>query len=157
MSGNIDMAADVVPGDVTIFAEGPQAAESNKAVVRRFVDELLNRNDIGAIGSIMAPNAVLEHPVLPKPIQGLDGIRRIIEEFHTASRTSAAASRRSSPRATTWPSTCCAKARTRAPIAPTNKQVYWTALNMVTVREGLIVRQRACDNVQKVLQAATTA
>jgi steroid delta-isomerase-like uncharacterized protein len=160
MSENIDTAMDVVPGDITMFAEGRTSAEAAKAVVQRFVDLLLNRNDIGALDTIMAPNAVLEHAVLDKPVQGLDGIRKIIEAFHTG-----------------FPDLTCridsiigegdqvafylkCEGTHKGPfagIAPTNKQVYWTALNMVTVKDGKIIRQRACDNIQNVLRAASTA
>jgi steroid delta-isomerase-like uncharacterized protein len=160
MSENIETAADVVPGDITFMAEGAPAAQDVKAVVRRFVDELLNQNSIAALPEIMATDAVLEHPVLNRPVQGLEAIGKVIEEFHTG-----------------FPDLSCrfdtliaegdtvgfllvcegTQKGTFAGIPPTNKLVYWQALNMVTVKNGKIVRQRACDNVQKVLRAASSS
>lgn len=154
MSENIHIAADPVSGDITIVVEGPQA---NKAVIRRYVEELLNRNDMAALPSIVAPDAVLESPMLDKPIQGLDGIRQFIEALHTG-----------------FPDLACqiktiigegdevayylhcegTHKGTFAGVPATNKLVYWTVLKMVTLRDGEIVRLRTCDNLQKVLRAA---
>ena len=49
--------------------------EENRAVVRRFIEEVLNQRKTELLDELLAPDHVLYHPALPKPVHGLEGTR----------------------------------------------------------------------------------
>jgi steroid delta-isomerase-like uncharacterized protein len=55
----------------------------NKAIVRRFIDEVLNQGNLETARELLAPDFVLYHPMLPEPAHGADGYKNAIEWFDT--------------------------------------------------------------------------
>jgi predicted ester cyclase len=49
--------------------------EENKAVVRRFIEEVLNQRKTELLDELLTPDHVLYHPALPKTVHGLEGTR----------------------------------------------------------------------------------
>jgi steroid delta-isomerase-like uncharacterized protein len=49
--------------------------EANKAVVRRFIEEVLNGRKTELLDALCTPDHVLYHPALPKTVRGLEGTR----------------------------------------------------------------------------------
>jgi steroid delta-isomerase-like uncharacterized protein len=58
--------------------------EDNKALVRRYFEEIMNGGNPGAINELIAPNCVFTIPTLPKPFYGPDGYRDLVNLLRTA-------------------------------------------------------------------------
>ena len=59
-------------------------SEDNKAVFRRFIEEVANRGDLTAIGAVFAPDATYLLPGSPEPLSGHAGITQFVTAFRTA-------------------------------------------------------------------------
>ena len=56
------------------------AVEKNKELVRRFFNEALDRNDVGLLDDMFNENCVFYRGDLDEPVQGLGGVRAIVEK-----------------------------------------------------------------------------
>jgi steroid delta-isomerase-like uncharacterized protein len=54
----------------------------NKAIVRRYFDEIFNRGDLAAIDVLLAPAIVFENP--PRRVEGLAAFRQLVTSLRTA-------------------------------------------------------------------------
>jgi steroid delta-isomerase-like uncharacterized protein len=54
---------------------------SGKDVVRRFINEVINRHDLDKIDELCAPDHGLYHPALPEPVHGSDKLRIALTSF----------------------------------------------------------------------------
>ena len=59
--------------------------EQNKALVRRWLAEVLARGDTRSVNELFAPNYVLHDPSLVQEVHGRKGIKRFVATFHAAS------------------------------------------------------------------------
>jgi len=59
------------------------SAEDNKALARRWLDEVWNKGDLSLIDELIAPNYVLHDPMRPG-LKGRTGIRESIASFRIA-------------------------------------------------------------------------
>ncbi len=64
--------------DPTLFKEVPMSAEENKAVIRRFFEEIINQHDAAAIDQLMAADL---KSTFPSPIPGREGFKQGIRGF----------------------------------------------------------------------------
>ena len=55
---------------------------SNKAVARRYFDDILNQGNVLAIDAIIAPDVVFRNP--PAVVTGIDGFRKLVATLRTA-------------------------------------------------------------------------
>jgi len=58
------------------------STEGNKAVARRFLEDILNRGNLAAIPDVIAPDWVNNDQSLP-PMRGYDGARQLVMIFRT--------------------------------------------------------------------------
>ena len=58
--------------------------EANKALMRRMVEEILNRGNLEAADEIFAPDYVLHDPASPEEVRGPEGFKGFVGVFHTA-------------------------------------------------------------------------
>ncbi|HEV8714651.1 MAG TPA: ester cyclase [Candidatus Binatia bacterium] len=72
----------VVLGTV-LFASVEVRGEDNKALVRRWFEEVLNKKDLAAIGNFIAPTYVGHAPGAPD-VKGPDGFRQRLTALHAA-------------------------------------------------------------------------
>ena len=56
------------------------AVEKNKELVRRFLNEALDRNDVGLLDDMFNENCVFYRGDLDEPVRGLGGVRAIVEK-----------------------------------------------------------------------------
>ena len=56
-------------------------SEANKTIFRRFVDEVINRGDLGAVDELLAPH-YLEHDPLPGMPGGREGAKQLFALLH---------------------------------------------------------------------------
>ena len=59
------------------------STEQNKAVVRKFFEEVINKGNLELISELFAPNWVNIDSMLP-PLEGLEGVRNLVKIFHSA-------------------------------------------------------------------------
>ena len=59
------------------------STEENKNLVRRFVDEVQNRGNIGAVDDFLSPDFV-DHSALPGQAPTREGVRQLFTMFRTA-------------------------------------------------------------------------
>ena len=149
-------AKKATPGQVSFIQEGAESLERNKQLVRRFVDELLNKQNMGAIEQIMARDAVLHHSMLPKPARGLAEIRQVIEGFHTGFPDMKVRIESLIAEGDQVALSLSCQGTQKGIFAqhqPTNQAITWTAINILTIRHDQIVDQRACDDVIQRIEA----
>ena len=58
------------------------ARERNKAIAHRYFDELLNKGNLGALDTIVAPDVVFRNP--PAVVRGIDEFRKLIAGLRAA-------------------------------------------------------------------------
>lgn len=58
--------------------------EENKAVVRRYAEQVWNGGDLTAVEEFIAPDYVRHDPGLPMEVRGPDGVRAVIVAYRTA-------------------------------------------------------------------------
>lgn len=58
--------------------------EENKAVVRRFVEEVINAGDLDAADELIAPDHVNHDPTAPETSPGPEGIKQLIGMYRKA-------------------------------------------------------------------------
>jgi steroid delta-isomerase-like uncharacterized protein len=54
----------------------------NKAIVRRYFDEIFNRGDLAAIEALLAPSIVFENP--PTRVEGHAALKQLVTSLRTA-------------------------------------------------------------------------
>jgi steroid delta-isomerase-like uncharacterized protein len=60
------------------------APEENKALVRRWLDEVFTRGDLAEADEIFAPNFALHDPSFPQDVHGPGGIKRYVAAYRLA-------------------------------------------------------------------------
>jgi steroid delta-isomerase-like uncharacterized protein len=66
------------------WKESAMTSEGNKAVFRRFIEEVANRGDLAAIEELFAPDAAYLLPGAAEPIRGHDGITQFVTAVRAA-------------------------------------------------------------------------
>jgi steroid delta-isomerase-like uncharacterized protein len=62
----------------------PVQPEENKAVVRRFLEEIFEGGDLELVDELFAPDYVLHDPILPEEVRGPDGVKQYVSMYRTA-------------------------------------------------------------------------
>ena len=60
------------------------SAEENKAVVRRFLDEVFGGGNLEIVDEIFAPDYVLHDPAMPGEVSGTEGIKQYVSMYRGA-------------------------------------------------------------------------
>jgi steroid delta-isomerase-like uncharacterized protein len=59
-------------------------SEKNKALVRRWLDEVFTRGDLGEADGLFTPNYALHDPSFPHDVHGLEGVERYVTAYRAA-------------------------------------------------------------------------
>ncbi len=59
-------------------------SEANKSIVRRFVEEVVNRGNLGAVDQLLSPDYQDHDVLLPGSPGGLEGAKRLYALLHAA-------------------------------------------------------------------------
>jgi steroid delta-isomerase-like uncharacterized protein len=131
------------------------ATDDNKALVRRFIDEVLNQGNLDSARELLAPDFVLHHPMLDEPAHGAEGYKKAIDWFDTVfpdfqttidflvAEGDMVASRWTVNATHTGPF---------GDIAATGKHVTYTGIAEYRVRDGKIVEGRIQEDLAGILQ-----
>ena len=60
------------------------SVEENKAVVRRFLDEVFGGGDLELVDELFAPDYVLHDPAVPQEVSGHEGIKQYVSMYRGA-------------------------------------------------------------------------
>ena len=52
--------------------------EENKALVRRFYEEIFNQRDLAAADALLSPAYVLYHAAIPRPVRGPEAFKKMM-------------------------------------------------------------------------------
>lgn len=55
--------------------------ESNKKIVRRYIEEALDKRRLEILGEIVAADCIIHRPEVSEPIRGLEAFRRALERI----------------------------------------------------------------------------
>ena len=58
--------------------------DDNKALARRYVDEVLNKQNLDLVDQIYAPNCVVRDPSTPDATEGTSGVKQFISSYLSA-------------------------------------------------------------------------
>ena len=58
--------------------------EENKAITRRFLDEIFAGGNLELVDELFAPNFVLHDPSVPQEVRGLEAMKQYITMYRTA-------------------------------------------------------------------------
>ncbi len=131
------------------------STEENKAIVRRFFEEVYNKGNVAAVDELVAPNPVLhfDSPTnVPVPAEmqlSLEAIKQFVSQFrttfpdlHYTVELQVAEGDLVVTRATTRGThTGEYQGRMYKGISPTGKQVTWTETHICRIADGKIVEQ----------------
>lgn len=131
------------------------STEDNKAIARRFFEEVYNKGNVAAVDELLAPNIILHFdspsdvPVSAEMQLSLEGIKQVVSEFRSAfpdlyctvdlqvaegdlvvSRVTAHGTHTGEYRGLTYKG-----------LSPTGKQVTWTETQIFRLAAGKIVEQ----------------
>jgi len=56
----------------------------NKAIIRKFLDEVWNKKNLAVIDELIAPAFVMHDPMAPSPVTGIEGYKQFVHVFQTA-------------------------------------------------------------------------
>ena len=129
------------------------STDDNKAIARRFFEEVYNKGNVAAVDELLAPNIILHFdspsdvPVSAEMQLSLEGIKQVVSEFRTTfpdlhctvelqvaegdlvvTRTTARGTHTGEYRGLTYKG-----------IPPTGKQVTWTGIDIFRIADGKIV------------------
>src|SRR5215510_3319821 len=124
--------------------------EQNKAVVRRFFEEVWNQGKDDVVDEIFAPTVVFNGQSITREAlkRGLAGRRTAFSDIHVTVEDQVAEGEKVSTRRT-W------RATHRGPyrgVAATGKRVTWTQISVVRFSQGRIVEDWAVADEVGILQ-----
>jgi serine phosphatase RsbU (regulator of sigma subunit) len=129
--------------------------ENNKALVRRFVEEVLNRGNLDAVDELMAPD-YLDHTVPPGKYAGREGLKRSLAKQLASSsdlRFSIEEQIAEGDKVITWVIGSGTHDRERfMGLAPTGERMTMEYIYVSRVVEGKIVEERGVRDASAVWQ-----
>ena len=127
------------------------STESNKAIVRRYLEEVLDQRNLDILDEMVTTDCLIHRPEIPEPIRGIAAFKQVLErilqvysDFHTTihdliaedDRVVVRLSHRAVNRGE-WTSRLG-----RHDVA--GKRVSWLAITIFRFREGKIVEEWVC-------------
>jgi steroid delta-isomerase-like uncharacterized protein len=62
----------------------PVSTEENKAVIRRFLEEIFEGGNLELVDELFAPDYVLHDPAVPEEVRGQEGIKQYVSMYRSA-------------------------------------------------------------------------
>ncbi|ADH64395.1 protein of unknown function DUF1486 [Allomeiothermus silvanus DSM 9946] len=130
-------------------------SEANKTIFRRFVDEVINRGDLGAVDELLAPSYHQHDPLIPGLPGGREGAKQLFALLHagfpdlsvTLEDLVAEGER------------VAARSRWRGThrgeflgIRPTDQVIDFENLELVRIRQGQILKHWGLSRISSILQ-----
>ena len=126
-------------------------ARVNKAIVRRWFEELFSRGNLEVVEEIISPEYVLHDPGFPKDIRGTEGFKQFITalrtafpDLHSTLEDVMAAEGSKVVTRDTWGGT---NQGTFLGFPPTNRQVRALGIDIFRIADGKIVEQWASPHL----------
>lgn len=120
------------------------STEENKAVVRRFIAEVVNGNNLSAVDELFAPNYVLYMSHSPEPSRGTENVKHVAAMFRSAfpdwHNTIEDMLADGEKVVTRWTERGTHQGEFQG-IAPTGKQVTLTGIDIYRISDGMIAEQ----------------
>ena len=78
------------------------AAEENKALTRRVIEEIFTEGNLDLADDLIAPDCVNHDPAMPEEVHGIEGFKELVRMYRSAFPDLHVESRIRSPRGTRW-------------------------------------------------------
>jgi steroid delta-isomerase-like uncharacterized protein len=124
---------------------GKDMSEENKAVARRFFDDAVNGRDLDVIDEIFAEDFVYHVPFSPEPQSGPESIKQVVAGFHTGFSDFSAVVEQMAAEGDTVAIRLTLGGTNDGEMMgmpATNRQAKWSAVHMMTIRDGKVVEDR---------------
>jgi steroid delta-isomerase-like uncharacterized protein len=129
--------------------------EENKAVVQRFVDEVLNGQSMTAADEILAPDHILNYMLLPEPMIGAKAWEQSVSGYFTAFPDMVVSIDNMIGEgelvAARWTAVATHKGELMG-IPPTGRRVTWIGQGVYRIVDGKIVEQWGIDDALGLMQ-----
>lgn len=149
---SVEQAATILQ---TSLVSGAESMSANEAVVRRFVEEVLNAHDAIAADEILAPDHILHYMLLPEPMVGAKNWEQAMSGYFSAfpdmivtiddiiSQGDRVAAR--------WTATATHTGPLMG-IPPSGNRVTWIGMGVYKIVDGKIVEQWGIDDALGLMQ-----
>ena len=129
--------------------------EENKAIVRRFVEEVWGKADIAAVEQLVHPDITVAYPLLPEVVHGREAFKEVLAQVQTALPDVHASLdeliAEGDKVVARW-----AMAGTQqgafGSIPPTGKSVRWTGISICRVADGQVIEDRGEEDALGLMQ-----
>ena len=120
------------------------SAEENKAIVRKFIDEVVNKHNLKTVDELFAPDFVLHIAGNPEPMHGPESIKQADKMFSVAfpdwHNTLDDLIAEGDKVVTRWTERGTHRGEFQG-ISPTGKQVTLAGMDLFLIKNGKIVEQ----------------
>jgi steroid delta-isomerase-like uncharacterized protein len=127
----------------------------NKAIVRRFVDDVYGRDDSVAFAQLVHPDIVVSYPLLPEPVHGREAFKAVLSQFRAALPDLEASLdeliAEDDKVAVRW-SLAGTQLGAFGPIPGTGKRVRWTGISICRIADGKVIEDRGEEDVFGLMQ-----
>ena len=131
------------------------SADANKALVRRFYEEIFNQRDLAAADDLLSPDYVLYHTAIPRPVRGPEafkkmsamGLAALPEGQMTVERLVA-----EGEYVTAWFTFTGTHGGPLMGIAPTGQRVTASGSALFQIIDGKVVEERRIEDTLGLLQ-----
>ena len=131
------------------------SVEENKAVVQRFVDEVLNGQSLEAADEILAPDHILNYMLLPEPMIGAKAWEQSVSGYFTAFPDMVVTIDNMIGEGDQVAARWSAVATHTGPlmgIPPSGRRVNWIGQGVYRIKDGKIVEQWGIDDALGLMQ-----
>jgi steroid delta-isomerase-like uncharacterized protein len=129
--------------------------EENKAVVRRFVDEVLNGQSLAAADELLAPDHILHYMLLPEAMIGAKAWEQAVSVYYTAFPDMVVTIDNmigeGDQVGARWTATATHKGDLMG-VPPTGRKVTWIGHGFYKIANGQIVEQWGIDDAMGLMQ-----
>jgi steroid delta-isomerase-like uncharacterized protein len=135
------------------------AINTNKALVRRYFEELWSQGKLDVADEIISPDFTLTNPNLPQPVRGVEGVKQVVTRFRTAFPDLQVAVERLVAEEDTVVARNTARGTHHATfqnIPPTGKRIAYASIGIFEVAEGKIASVFVINDTLGLLQQLGT-
>lgn len=129
--------------------------EENKAIVRRFVEEVWGKADMGAVEQLVHPDITVAYPLLPEVVHGREAFKEVLAQVQTALpdvRASIEEMIAEGDKVVVRWAFAGTQRGAFGPIPATGKSVRWTGIGICRLAEGKVIEDRGEEDALGLLQ-----
>jgi steroid delta-isomerase-like uncharacterized protein len=129
--------------------------DENKALVRRFVEQVWAKADVAAVEQLVHPDITVAYPLLPAPVHGREAFKQVLAQVQAAipdlQATVDELIAEGDKVVVRW--TLAGTQRGAfGPIPATGKRVRWTGIGICRIADGRVIEDRGEEDALGLMQ-----